>query len=268
MQKTISTLIAAAAALCAACVFVAGPGTRLGFWDYSFGLQLIREVAAPKALLGGVSLSPLFSAAGLSLLAALAGAFTIRGRTTIFAAVAGIAAIAAAVVPLGMRAAFEANPFIHDITTDFENPPAIVAAAGMTRKNPPEYRGDDAVPQGKGGATVAEAQRTAFPDIKPIMVDANLEDAAKAATSVVLAMGMEILAEGPADGESGGGRRIEAVATSFWFGFKDDFIVRLTPAGDGQTRVDVRSKSRVGGSDLGANAKRVREFAKRLSAAV
>ena len=54
------------------------------------------------------------------------------------------------------------------------------------------------------------------------------------------------------------------MATSFWFGFKDDFIVRLTPVGKGMTRIDIRSKSRVGGSDLGANAARVREFTKRF----
>lgn len=264
MQKAITMIVAIAAALGAAAILFAGPGTRLGFWDYSFGLQLIREVSAPKTVMSGVALSPLFTAAGLSLLTAIAGAFSIRGRTTIFAAVAGLAAIAAAAIPLGMRSAFEANPFIHDITTDFEDPPAIVAAAGMTRKNPAEYDGDAAVPQGKGGATVAEAQRAAFPDIKPLIVDAGLEEAVEAAKSVVHSMGMEILAEGPADAGAGSGWRIEAVSTSMWFGFKDDFIVRLTPEGEGKTRVDIRSKSRVGGSDLGANAKRVRSFSVKL----
>ena len=53
--------------------------------------------------------------------------------------------------------------------------------------------------------------------------------------------------------------RIEAVATTRWFGFKDDVVVRLTPAAGG-ARVDVRSKSRVGRSDVGANAKRIERF--------
>ena len=80
-------------------------------------------------------------------------------------------------------------------------------------------------------------------------------------------MGMDILAEGPSSAESGTSWRIEAVATSFWYGFKDDFIVRLTPQGVG-TRIDVRSQSRVGGSDLGANARRVRDFMQKMHAAL
>ena len=81
-------------------------------------------------------------------------------------------------------------------------------------------------------------------------------------------MKMEILAEGPDGDEAGAGWRIEAVSTSQWYGFKDDFIVRLTTVEGGGTRVDLRSKSRVGGSDLGANAARVRDFMQRFSARI
>lgn len=58
--------------------------------------------------------------------------------------------------------------------------------------------------------------------------------------------------------------RIEATATTFWFGFKDDVVVRLTPVGAG-SRIDVRSVSRVGVSDLGVNAQRIRAYLKRLA---
>ena len=77
-----------------------------------------------------------------------------------------------------------------------------------------------------------------------------------------------MLAEGLAAEVSNKVWRIEAVATTFWYGFKDDFIVRLTPMSDGGTRIDVRSKSRVGLSDLGANAQRVRKFLESLKAAI
>jgi uncharacterized protein (DUF1499 family) len=50
---------------------------------------------------------------------------------------------------------------------------------------------------------------------------------------------------------------IEATATTFWFGFKDDVVLRIRPTANGSI-VDVRSVSRVGQSDLGANAKRIR----------
>ena len=77
-------------------------------------------------------------------------------------------------------------------------------------------------------------------------------------------MKMEILADEPVGKGSVGDRRIEAVYTSRGFGFKDDFIVRLSSSEDELVRVDVRSKSRVGKSDLGDNAARVREFLGRM----
>jgi uncharacterized protein (DUF1499 family) len=61
--------------------------------------------------------------------------------------------------------------------------------------------------------------------------------------------------------------RIEATDTSFFYGFKDDLVVRIAETPDG-TRVDVRSKSRVGRSDLGQNAKRIRKFFAELDAAL
>ena len=72
-------------------------------------------------------------------------------------------------------------------------------------------------------------------------------------------LGWEIVAVVPAEG------RLEATATTPWFGFKDDVVVRVTPAATG-SRVDMRSKSRVGRSDLGVNAKRIRAFLAELTA--
>ena len=71
------------------------------------------------------------------------------------------------------------------------------------------------------------------------------------------AMGWEIVAADPAAG------RIEAVATTFWFGFKDDVSVRITPA-EGASRIDIRSRSRVGRGDAGANARRIRAYLEEL----
>ncbi len=66
-------------------------------------------------------------------------------------------------------------------------------------------------------------------------------------------MGLEVVAAEEKEG------RIEAVATTRWFGFKDDVVVRVSPAAGG-SRIDVRSKSRVGRSDVGANARRIERF--------
>ena len=58
--------------------------------------------------------------------------------------------------------------------------------------------------------------------------------------------------------------RIEAIDTTFWFGFEDDIVIRVTPAGD-HARIDIRSLSRVGVSDAGTNARRIRAYLSMLS---
>ncbi|MGZ4877228.1 MAG: DUF1499 domain-containing protein, partial [Candidatus Angelobacter sp.] len=72
-------------------------------------------------------------------------------------------------------------------------------------------------------------------------------------------MKWEMVATDPAQG------RIEATATTFWFGFKDDIVVRIAADGNG-SRVDVRSLSRIGKSDVGANARRVRDYLAKVKA--
>lgn len=56
---------------------------------------------------------------------------------------------------------------------------------------------------------------------------------------------------------------IEAVHTTKWFGFRDDIAIRVAAA-DAGSRVDIRSKSRVGRSDIGTNARRIRAYVERL----
>lgn len=259
-------ILVALVALALGCVLLAaGPGVGLGFWDYPTAFKLFAMAAAPKEIAGGVALSPVFTAGGVSLLMAVSALLMGQGRVALFSLLSALVAGGGGYIPIKMRALAQANPVIHDITTDFENPPQIIEAAGLDRKNPAAYVGDDLV--GDTGKTVAQSQMEAFPDLTPLFLKADMETATGRARAAIEAMGMEILAEGPADDETGGGWRIEAVETSRWFGFKDDFIVRLTAAENGETRIDVRSKSRVGGSDLGANAVRVRTFLEKVRAA-
>jgi uncharacterized protein (DUF1499 family) len=171
--------------------------------------------------------------------------------------IAVAAATGAAIIPLKFEQDVAANPFIHDITTDVENPPEIAAAADLPRKNPAAYLGAEPAPNSE--MTVAEAQRNAFPDIQPIIADMKVNEAADISRAIIGAMKMEILKESTTDE----GAIIEATYTSFWFGFVDDFIIRIRLR-EGKTHIDVRSKSRVGVSDLGANARRVRDFLSRF----
>lgn len=169
----------------------------------------------------------------------------------------GIAGLAIAVVtawiPYDLRTTARALPPIHDITTDLADPPAFVHVATLRK-------GDDH-PVAYDGPDVADQQRGAYPDLAPLVLSAPHDEVFAAAQAALASMGLELVA---ADAGQG---RIEATATSLLFGFKDDVVVRIV-AGRGVTKVDVRSKSRVGRSDLGMNAKRIRAFQSKLQAAV
>ena len=162
-------------------------------------------------------------------------------------------------VPVGimgpqMAAAGDVPP-IHDITTDTANPPEFVAIVSL-RKDAPngyEYGVTEAWPAEKLGATTMEA----YPDLKPIESDLSVADAVDRTEDALRAMGLEIVA---VDKEAG---LVEATATTFWFGFKDDMVVRIVGNGEG-SRIDLRSMSRVGQSDVGANAARIIDFVDRF----
>lgn len=218
-------------------IAVSGPGARLGVWDYGFGLKLVRMMTIPAMVAGAASFVALILARG-RLLTPLIGT---------------VAAVLGAYAPLQMKRDFEANPFIHDITTDFADPPQIIAAADLPRKNPPEYLGNEKEPRGQ---TVSQAQQEAFPDIKTRNYGGSVAQVADAAEAAVKKIGLKIIQKGAREDA---GYVIEATDTTFWYGFIDDVVVRIRDGADGVS-VDVRSKSRVGGSDLGANAKRVRAF--------
>ena len=260
-MRLLITLVSIAAIGLALTIAVAGPATRLGVWEYGTGLTLIWNVSRPVTIIEGfVSLSPIFTAAALSLLGGLF-AFVCGARALgMFAIIAALAAGGAGLVPVKMKELIDTNPFIHDITTDFANPPPVIAGAGFDRKNSPEYVGDEKVRNSE--MAVAEAQRAAFPDIKTKRVNAPVNDVVETVRAILTSMDMEILSETPMEA----GRLMEATYTSTWFGFIDDFVVRLQPEGD-VTLIDVRSKSRVGKSDLGANARRVRMFFEKIDAA-
>ena len=139
-------------------------------------------------------------------------------------------------------------PPIHDITTDTTNPPVFTSA--------PQQRGPDANPLDIKPDSIAQ-QREAYPDVVPITVNIDPASAYARALETARDLGWEVYYEAP-DGSS-----FEAVDTTLWMGFKDDIVVRVTPAAGG-AQVDLRSVSRVGVSDVGANAKRIRRFSTRF----
>ena len=144
-------------------------------------------------------------------------------------------------------------PMIHDITTDTENPPAFVSVLAL-RKDAP----NSAI---YGGPEIAAQQHAAYPDIRPLVSDIPPVHAYERARTVAHQMCWKIVDDNPAEG------RIEATATTRWFGFKDDVVIRIVPSAGNGSRVDIRSVSRVGLSDVGTNTRRIRAFLKKFAEA-
>ena len=147
-------------------------------------------------------------------------------------------------------------PPIHDITTDTNNPPAFVALLKAREASPNGAR-YGAAPEWPADR-LAKTQAAAYPDIQPIVSQLNPPDATTRAEQVLVEMGLEIA---EIDADAG---RLEATATTSWYGFKDDVVVRISEHAQG-SQLDLRSMSRVGRSDVGANAARIAEFTRLFS---
>ncbi|WP_036766905.1 DUF1499 domain-containing protein [Parvularcula oceani] len=152
--------------------------------------------------------------------------------------------------PILLRAKAATVPPIHDITTDTVNPPAFVAVLPLREgaANPPEY-----------DRSQTEAQLEAYPQIRPLVIERPYQEVYPLVIEALRAEGMRIVAADPREG------RIEAVATTSWFGFRDDVVLRLRGAHGIATLIDMRSKSRVGRSDVGANAERIERVFGRIT---
>ena len=130
------------------------------------------------------------------------------------------------------------KPPIHDISTDLNDPPQFSRPVPQPDPQP-------------------EKQRAAYSDIQSIAVKGSPREAFEKSFIAAKELGWKITASNPDAG------LIEATETTAFFGFTDDVVIRVRAYASGTT-VDVRSVSRVGKSDVGANAERIREFRKRL----
>lgn len=201
--------------------------------------QIALGAVALGALVGVLAI--LVSAAGL-LVALVSGR---RGaRKAIVGLVLGLAI--AAPVAQGVIVGSQV-PRIHDITTDLADPPQFSALAGN--------RGDYANPLDRTSpADLAALQEKAYPDIQTVTINMAPARVFDAALATARDMGWEIVDTDPEVG------RIEATATTLVMQFRDDVAIRVSQTQEGGSAVDMRSVSRVGESDLGANANRIRTF--------
>ena len=237
------------------------PTSRLAIWArrtalFSLAATLIAIIIVRSGALDIVpALSTLAGALVLALVAILlafaAGIAIWREgvggvREAVTALLVGVALIA---YPLYLGVKAYRLPAIYDVTTDPIDPPRFEAIARL--------RPRDANPVTYAGLYTAELQRTAYSDIEPDLTNSSPQEAYDAVLKVVTKRKWHIVDARPPQPAAPREGRIEAVARTPILGFRDDVVVRVRATTDG-ARIDVRSASRYGRHDLGANDARVR----------
>jgi len=180
------------------------------------------------------------------------------GRRGLRDALAGLAvALAMLAWPGYLLARATQQPMLNDVSTDLADPPQfsrssrVLAARGP--RVPTPYT-----------PTTRDLQARFYPFLQTIVLDLDADQSWRLVQKAVTARGWRVLEQVSAGGRSGVGH-IDATERTLLFGFTDDIAVRVRPAG-GKTRVDVRSASRFGSHDFGANARRIQAFAQDLQA--
>ena len=229
---------------------IAGLGTRLGLWPFTTGLKMLVRAARVRRVRISV---------GADLGGDGAGQEHRRGRAL---GPDRADRLGGGADPADVRLyVAKTSPPIHDISTDIEHPPQFEALLPLRKgaMNGPDYDGPKKMKMDDGKSyTTSYLQRKYYGDIHTIAILTPPEKLFNRALEAAKDMGWNIVAVAPDEG------RIEATDTSLFFGFTDDIVIRVKPSGMG-AKLDIRSKSRVGVSDVGKNAARIRAYVKTLA---
>ena len=233
-----------------AAALIAAIGSAQGLWGFRAGLGALRYIFYAAA------------AGALVALVALVMARRARRPKLVLANVVALLAALGFLAYLGAKVRTARSvPPIHDISTNLDDMPGFTKLKvradnleGVPDMDKPELKAMD--PEARWKAM----HRTAYGDVRTIRVALSVEESIRRAEALARERGWEIALSDPAGG------RLEATETSLFFRFKDDFAVRARPAPGGGSLIDVRSISRVGQSDVGVNAARVRDFLRDLQA--
>lgn len=244
-------------------------GTKFGLWNWQFGLSVMTVQIGPVLM---------YVAAGLSVLALIISLISApRKRAFMIAFGAVLVSSLALGRVAGYKSQEELYPPLFDVQTDWDDP--IQPSDALTTQREATgslnaLENDPVIAEaantrwpGMGGRRVAEVQEqaefdtathkspkeTPYPMLNPLVRPYTAEQAYAAALETVTARGWVIIL---ADEEEG---RIEAAETSFWYGFHEDIMIRIRTVDEG-VRIDIRSASRTGITDLGSNAKRIRDL--------
>lgn len=228
MRKNVPVLTLSCSVILLLLMPLSALGVRYGLLAVKFGLLLLSVAVVINSLLGLFCLLKLSKPAHR-------GLYTLSLLSTV---------PALTLLAMGVNSLLN-HPVIHQVSTDRQNPPAFVAALEQRGEssNPLAYTSDN-----------ASTQQLAYPDLESIHSGLTPAQAFQRAMDTARTMGWEIYAAERPEG------RIEAVDTTFWFGFKDDIAIRIQALPEGGSLVDLRSISRIGGGDAGTNARRIRRF--------
>ena len=205
-------------------------GTKFGLFPYTAGFLLLSLSVLGSIVVLLINLIWNFRKPGPA-----------NRKIILFTSILAIFPLAIAAIAVGGSSGKGLN---HDISTDLVDPPQFVA--GVIE------RGEDSNPLERSIEDVTIQQEN-YSYIQAIISPLAPAEAFSRAIATSRQLGWEIYAEVPNEG------RIEAVDRTFWFDFKDDIVIRIKAENDG-SRIDLRSVSRVGRGDLGANAKRIKLF--------
>lgn len=223
-------------------------GIWLGFWDFRRGFSLLGAANQYGQWLAWACVLATAATFAVGQKFKLPNA----GQFVGLAAIGALVAWTAYLIPESFRPGEGVNyPPIHDISTNRINPPEFVAIAPLRADAP-----NTLVYGGSNNMTperLIELTDEAYPDLITQHYSEAVDTVFEKALVAVDELGWELVAADPAAG------RIEATDTTFWFRFKDDVVIKLDQIGT-DTAVDVRSVSRVGTGDVGANAIRMRKL--------
>src|SRR6478735_2043940 len=206
---------------------LSGPGYRMGIWSLAVGLQRMLAWGAYAGIAG----------AAIGLVALLLNPPRANGKAFMRAGAAVLVGLLVAGIPYMWQRTAQRVPRIHDISTDTADVPQFDKVIAV-RAAAQAANGLDYTPE------IAAQQQQGYPDLAPLHLRVPPAQAFDKARALVASRGWAVVS---IDSDTG---RIEATDQTLWFGFKDDIVIRIRPDGDG-SRVDVRSVSRVGRSDVG-----------------
>jgi len=234
-DKTYTRIVGSLSLASAFLLLVSALGTRLNFWPYTTGILL--SLAAFVLAMGVLLL-----ALGL-LVRAWRRSLLNRAGPLVFYT---LPALLVTLLISRMIAVSSSLPPIHNVSTDWVNPPQF--SQMLTSIRSAEGSNDlSYTPE------IAQLQRQAYSDLSPILSGGTFRQSFDKALRTVNSLGWTLQTANPRTG------LIEATDTSFWFGFRDDIAIRIQDDSVG-SRIDLRSVSRVGRADFGKNASRIRSF--------